>query len=267
MQEGSQGKGANASGDALAAGRARTWSAVRRGNIVEVGYGSGIDFPQYAALHTDSGFLRLNAGRGSGWGTSVVLHPSFWEAGHYHQGAPISTVWRHDGTSFSIAYSGSISGLRTHGEIRLTPPAPDRLCCTVSVAVEGAVKLDRRPGEAFKPVVLSSMHVSAEQWDALAVRVGSQSFQIPEAGWIIQPVAIGRRFGLTGGSSTWKSDAPTIEVELDREFKITGWKSSSSNPDDDNLGVWAAADDVIRAWLYTVTARSELAAPIISIEP
>lgn len=38
----------------------QSWSVAQRGNIVEVGYGGGSDFPQYAAHHADSSYLRLN---------------------------------------------------------------------------------------------------------------------------------------------------------------------------------------------------------------
>ena len=41
-----------------------SWSVAQRDRIIEVGYGNRSDFPQYAALHTDSSFLRLNYGLG-----------------------------------------------------------------------------------------------------------------------------------------------------------------------------------------------------------
>ena len=59
--------------------QAPAWSVSRNGNILEISYGSDSDYPQYAALHLDSSYLRMNYGPGSGWGTSVVLFPSFWE--------------------------------------------------------------------------------------------------------------------------------------------------------------------------------------------
>ena len=51
-------------------------------------------------------------------------------------------------------------------------------------------------------------------------------------------------FGLKGGSSTWKTNAPTLEIELSENREIGGWKTASSSPKDDNLGLFAAADDV-----------------------
>ena len=232
-----------------------TWSVTQRGNIVEAGYGSGSDFPQYAALHTDSSYLRLNYGPGSGWGTSIILLPSFWEAGKYYQGAPITVAWRSEGVDLVILFTGSISGLQVRGQIRLTPPAPNLISGAVMIQVHGKANLDRRPGEAFKPVALSSMHISADRWDAASAQVDSQSFEIPVRGWIIHPPAVGRAFALRAGSSSWKTKAPALEIGLSENRGIAGWKAASSNPDDDNLSIWAAADHVIPFCQYTVTAK------------
>jgi len=234
---------------------ANTWNVARRGRIVEVGYGSGCDFPQYAAVHADSSFLRLNYGRRSRWGTSIVLLPSFWASGSYYQGAPITVDWQKEGLDLVIMFGGSISALQVQGQVRLTPPASNSICGGVTVRVAGNVNLDRRPGEAFKPVSLSSMHISADHWDSRLAQVDSQSFPIPDRRWILQPPMVVRLIALRGGSSTWKSNAPTLEIVLEEAREITGWKAESCDPNDDNLGFWAAADQVIRFWQYTVTAR------------
>ncbi len=234
---------------------AKSWSVAQRGCIIEVGYGSDSDFPQYAAIHTDCGFLRLNYGRDSGWGTSIILLPSFWAAGCYYQGAQITVGRRNEGADLVISFSGKISGLRAQGQIRLVPPRPNSISGTVTVNVDGDVDLDCRPGEAFKPVVLSSMHISVDLWDAQSAQVDSQSFPIPARGWIIQPPTVGRRFALKAASSTWKTNAPTLEIELNEGREITGWKGDSSSPDDDNLGLWATTDRVIHFWQYTFTAK------------
>jgi hypothetical protein len=232
-----------------------TWSVAQRGNILEAGYGSGSDFPQYAALHTDSSYLRLNYGPGSEWGTSIILLPSFWEAGKYYQGAPITVAWRSEGVDLVILFTGSISGLQVRGQIRLTPPAPNLISGAVMVQVHGKANLDHRPGEAFKPVALSSMHISVDCWDVASAQVDLQSFRIPARGWIIRPPAIGRVFALRAGSSSWKTKAPTLEIELDEGLEITGWKTDSFNPNDDNLSLWAASDRVIHFWQYSFTAK------------
>jgi hypothetical protein len=128
------------------------------------------------------------------------------------------------------------------------------LSATISINVDGNLELDNRPGEAFKPVMLSSMHISANMWDTKLAYVDSQSFEVPEEGWIIQPPTEGRVFGLQGGTSDWKTNAPTIEVTLDEPMQITGWVTPSSDPNDDNVGFWAASDQIIQSWRYKVIA-------------
>jgi len=233
---------------------ASTWSVTRNGNVLQINYGSGTSFPQYAALHTDSGFFRMNTGPTSGWGTSVMPLPCVWSEGRYFQGAPVTATWRTDGTDLVIAFSATISTLAVQGEIRLQPPAQNVLTATVTVTVDGSVALDPRPGEAFKPVMLASMHVSASMWDTRAAFVDAQSFQIPDEGWIVQPVVRSTSFGLTGGTSSWKSNAPTIDVLMDQSLQITGWVTRSANANDDNVGFWGATDDILRRWQYRLRA-------------
>jgi len=63
---------------------ANSWSVNQNGNILEIAYGSGTNFNQYAALHLDSSYFRMNWGPDSEWGTSVILAPSFKEGDKYY---------------------------------------------------------------------------------------------------------------------------------------------------------------------------------------
>jgi len=232
-----------------------SWKVTEKDSIVEVAYGSDTDSPQYAALHLESGFFRMNYGTESGWGTSIILLPSFWEEGIYYQGAPISYTWKTESSDLLLSFAGNISNLNISGNIRIAPPSQNLLLATISVNVDGNVELDNRPGEAFRLVMLSSMHISANMWDTKLAYVDSQSFEVPEEGWIIQPPTEGRIFGLQGGTSDWKINAPTIEVTLDEPMQITGWVTPSSDPNDDNIGFWAASDQIIQSWRYKVIAK------------
>ncbi len=233
----------------------KSWKVIERGSIVEVAYGSETDFPQYAALHLESGYFRMNYGPGSGWGTSIILLPSFWEEGIYYQGEPISCTWITEGSELLLSFTGNISSLNISGNICMAPPTQNLLSTTIIINVDGNLELDNRPGEAFKPVMLSSMHISTNMWDTQLAYVASQSFEIPEEGWIIQPPAQGRIFSLKGGTSDWKLNAPSIEVTLDQPMQITGWVTPSNDPNDDNVGFWAASNQIIRSWQYTVIAK------------
>ena len=234
-----------------------TWSVTQIGNDVQIAYGKGTHFPQYASLDISSSYFRMVPPNFT-WGTSVILFPCFWEKGNYYQGnpkQPLSYDWYVDGNDLVLSIEGEISNLRVEGEVRIDPPEEQSISAIVSVNVSGDVELDNRPGEAFKPVMLSSMHISADTWDAQSAFVDSQSFQIPLSGWVIEPPAIGRVFGLKGGTSNWKNNAPTIEVVLDQSMQITGWVTSSNDPNDDNVGFWAALDEIIPSWHYTIIAK------------
>lgn len=231
------------------------WSVSREGNVVEIAYGSGSHFPQFAALHLDNGFFRMNYGPESSWGTSIIVIPSFWEGGTLYQGAPISSTWEIVDSNLVLSIDGTISGLNVNGEIHLSPPTDDSISATVMIDVDGDVELDDRPGEAFKLVTLVSMHISSDQWDAQSAFAGSNSITIPTSSWILDPPVTDRLFGLQGGTSGRKVNAPTIAVSLDRDVAITGWVTPSNDPNDDNVAFWGALETVVPSWQYTVTAR------------
>lgn len=128
----------------------KRWSITQAGNILEISYGSGTDFPQYAALHLESSYFRMNYGPGSGWGTSVILLPSFWQGGTLYQGAPITATWETVGEDLVLSIAGIISSLSVQIQLRLLPPDQDSISAEVAVNVTGNVVLDEHPGEAFK---------------------------------------------------------------------------------------------------------------------
>lgn len=231
------------------------WSIRVKDDIVAISYGHGADHPQCAALHLKSGYFRMIYEPGAGWGTSVVLLPSFWVAGKLWQGARVSVDWSVDGSELVGVFQSRIQALQVNGELRLTPPAHERITAHVSVNVDGDVEFDHRPGEAFKPVALSSMKVSETEWDTSRAYIEFRSFEIPSKGRMTKAKDTGRTFGLTGGTSSWKKNAPTIEITLDRDMHIGGWVTRSSNHNDDNVGLWAAPDEPIRSWSYHITAK------------
>lgn len=224
-------------------------------NILRISYGSESDYPQYAALHLNSSYFRLNYGPNSGWGTSVILLPAFWKNGVYYQGGKISGAWETAGDGFSLSISGKIGGLKVNGQVRIMPPGDGLVAAKVRMSVSGNITIDPRPGEAFKLVMLSSMRISADKWDAQSVFVGSKTCPIPKTRWILKKPQHETLFGLNGGTSAWKTNAPTVEIELDQSRSITGWATPSKDPNDDNIGFWAAADELVRSWEYTITVK------------
>lgn len=238
---------------------AQTWLVQQRGTVLEISYGSGTHFPQYAALHLDSSYFRMVYAPQSGWGTSVILLPAFWSQGRYYQGAPVTASWRTEGKDLVLSVSGAIAGLRVSLEVRLAPPSAYSFVAEVRTTnVTGTVLLDNRPGEAFKPVMLSSMRISATQWDTRVAYVEGRIIGLPSSGWVLNPAVTASRFGLIGGTCSWKVNAPTMEVILrqPRPLQITGWVTYSTNPNDDNVGFWAASSQVLRSWQYNLRATA-----------
>ncbi len=234
----------------------QNWSTKQNGNILEIAYGSDVTYNQYAALHLDSSYFRMVYGPESVWGTSVILAPSFWENGKLLQGAPISHNLSYDGDDLLIHFSGQMSNLGFGGDIRMLPPSNNQLIAEVNLSTSGYATLDsNREGEAFQPMKLSSMHISADKWDAQMAYAGSNSTSIPKEGWIIHPPQEAELFGLVGGSNAFKTNAPTIEIVLENPMPITGWVNLTDNENDDNIGFWAASDVVMPHWNYTIISK------------
>jgi len=249
---------ADAASPSRASAGAKTWSVSRNGSILQIGYGSGVNFPQYAALDLSSGYFRMVYSTASDWGTSVLLLPALWSKAScpkdYCQGAPVTASWRRSGADLLLSIHGTIATLKVAATVTLTPPANRTLVAHVSTKVTGTVKLDNRPGEAFKPVMLASMHDSSTRWDSRAAFIGTRVYRLPSSGWIIHHPVATRDFGLRGGTSSLKN-APTIEVILKQRRPVTGWLQKTSNPNHDNVGFWCAANKVLASWSFSVTAE------------
>jgi hypothetical protein len=280
-----------------AASGSYTWDVKQIGNDLQLCYGTNGIQPQFGSFDLGSGYLRLNYGPGSTWGTSVIVLPSFWEYDpdlHYRQGAPISAFTATViGEDLAIDFTSTISELTVKGRITLHPPAgydilrnPElarEMVAEVEITeVTGDVSLQNRYGEAFKPVMLSSMHVSGTSWDtnyafitgrvlhSAGLRpwnIKTRVYAIPDDEWIINPPVYGNVFGLEGGFSDWQKEnadlpAPKITIIADDVYLVTGWVTYDTNPNDDNVGFWAATDDVIRSWRYTIVASPASPRPI-----
>jgi predicted extracellular nuclease len=235
------------------------WNVNRVGDELQISYGLANEFPQYAVLHLNDSYFRMNYGPPSGWGTSIVLLPAFWSGGVYYQGAPITAYqfWV-NGDNLELTLQGTLQTLVVDLTVTLEPPKTNALAAHVQARLFGDVPLDNRPGEAFKPVFLSSMHFSGTQWDTPAAFAGCDTYAIPTSGWLISPTqnVQAKEFGFFGGSSAWKTNAPAVRIEFGDPVQLAGWVTASSDPNDDNLGLWAASSTVLNSWSYTVTATN-----------
>ena len=92
--------------------------------------------------------------------------------------------------------------------------------------------------------------------DTQAAFIGTQTYAFPSSGWIIQPPIITRDFGLQGGTSAWKTNAPTVKIILSQGRQVTGWVTQSTDPNSDNVGFWCATHKVLPSWSFNVTAEA-----------
>ena len=233
------------------------WSVAQREFELRLYFDDGAGPAQHAALHLDSSYLRLVPSRDSGWGTSIVLLPALWSHEQLFQGSGVAVYWTVEGNRLSLAGRGRVGPLEVDLEVDLSPPAEGHLCARVSARVRGKIHLDRREGEAFRLVTLSSMRLSDRLWDARAAFADEQEYPLGPAGPIVDFRANRRatRLGLLGGSSEWKTNAPTVEIELDRRRSVGGWLTRGRDPSGDNVSLWAATSTIARSWSYTIHAR------------
>lgn len=237
-----------------------SWAWKQNGNVFEVAYGNKYSgWPQMAALHVNTGALRLIYGPGSGWGPTVYIPPSLWtldEAGEeHHLGAAVTGSVAVVKGDLVLELEGTVGGLPFSSTVRFSPPVKDRFEAYVSVATAGSVPLADRPGEAFKPVQTATMIISDTEWDSHAVRIDSLDYPLPFGGWVLDPPGVlSDSFTLVGGSSLWKPNGPSITVILDRPMPLQGWVAESLDPNDDNVGFWCASETVLDSWDYRILA-------------
>lgn len=239
------------------ADRMAAWTVVQRGFELRLLFGDGASRAQYAALHLDSSYFRLCPSPDSGWGTSVVLLPAVWWHKQLLQGAAVAVSWTAEDDGVLLRARGRIALLDVDLEVQISPPADGNLSARVSGRAAGDVHLDPREGEAFRLVTLSSMRVGDRLWDTRSAYADDRAFALGHPGWIVDARSgvLASRLGLVGGTSDWKANAPTVEVELDRPRVVGGWLGRSGDPNGDNVSLWCATPTVSRAWSYTIHAR------------
>ena len=240
-----------------ASGQNGPWTWREADHLLQIGHGEGAEGFQCGALHLDSGYLRLVPAPDAGWGTSVVLVPAFWAAGTYHQGTPV-TVESIEVVEGDVVLRllGKVEALQVQLAVTVHPPGGGTIRADIEARTEGTVQLDDRPREAFKPLMLSSMRISATQWDAQAVVTDGAEHAIPAEGWMLAEPLTTRTFGLRGGDSEWKPRAPTVLIQWPQPVTVAGWVTPSNDPNDDNLGLWAASDEGLAEWHGTIVVRT-----------
>jgi len=263
---------------------AQTWGISNKVNSggdasISISYGSPqTGYPECAEFDMVSSYFRLSPDSSTAWASSIILNPPYWSSNVYHQGGAL-TLQSHSVVNGNLVlnFTGIDGSLSTASVVTIHPPAistngtaaVDAIRADVSVSVTGSVVLDpQHPGEAFKVVAVSSMHDSNTVWDNQYVQTGSgQIFNYPDTDSLFIPngAVTASSFLLQGGISSWQTQssggraAPTISITLDKARPILAHDDAITNPNGDNIEVWAASDNdgetVQSNWTYSVTAQ------------
>ncbi|MCC6143241.1 MAG: hypothetical protein IT368_05495 [Candidatus Hydrogenedentes bacterium] len=237
-----------------------TWAWHLNGDILEIAYGNpDAGWPQLAAIHLSTSALRMIPNAESGWGPTIYLAPSLWTddgaSDQYHLGAPVTVEVSDESSTLVLKTAGNIAGLGFSNTVRFFRPMDSGFLAHITTTTTGIVDLADRPLEAFQPVHAATMRILDNQWDSQAVNIGEQEYPLPLDGQVLAlPGITAKEFLLVGGDSAWKTNAPNIQVFLDRPLLLNGWANASTDPNDDNIGFWGAAEEILDQWEFSIFA-------------
>lgn len=243
----------------------REWVVTLSGSELQFAYGTPNKRTQYGALDLNSGFLRLRHSGSADFGTALLLLPAFWSDGVYYQGAdpgaPLTQAWREEGSTLVLTLTAAAHGLAVSTVVQVAPPDNGVITAQVANTITGDAPIDSRPGEAFKPILLTSRHAGPADWAAQSAFIQNRVIPLPAADWIApsQPALSATLFGLLGGIPDGKAGAPTVQVTLSEPFPVTG-RINPAAPGD-NVSLWAASDAILRAYQYQVSVSGNNTVP------
>ena len=256
---------------------------------------SATDTPQVAVIYA-SGYVRLmqNAVTSPSipFGSSFILGPAYWpSATTYHHNpqldrldfdtrwlpnAPLRMTAQGTNHDFDVAYQLTM------------PPPRDRqtrlhvtqvYTATANITVDPARRAER---QGFKLVQVSSMFVNqggvcggghTDCHDSNAIRfIGNDLIrhQVPfttvtPSAFVISPaLPLGNTWFdvLHTDDQGWQGNTPNVHIALDElpatsTIAVQGWISATTNPDDDNVGLWLHDDGpASQGWVAGQTTRT-----------
>ncbi len=201
-----------------------------------------------------NGYYRL-VPAGAEWGTSFVA-PGYWAGGEQHITAITDLTTAVDASGQLTVHGRLDSPHARADDWTLTFGAPDRagavhakVAFTLIAKREFALDADRVDlGEAVKIAQFSSMNIGAD-WDADTATAGGRVGSLNRPGarvfdWPI-PLARGQETVVANDGSARPRQTPTTFFRVEKSadpLLVQGWVTRSSDPNDDNVGVWLAWD-------------------------
>jgi len=231
-------------------------------------------WPIVAAIYA-SGYVRLKECREPdiNFGTSFVLGPAYWEGGIYHHHPQIKEAHINTGGTSSSPLSLEIIADMEHLNItyNITMSEPTREDIELDVEqifeVVNPFVLDKsrfENHEGFKLVQFSSMYIDDYYHDSDAVRyideteklVAVKCQEIGKGRLIFDdPQKVGRNWFecMHSDDEGWQGNTPNCVILLDDPLLATectpqGWIRDTSDPNDDNVGLWIHLDNASLEW-------------------
>lgn len=243
--------------------------------------------PQVAVIYA-SGFVRLkqnaNPSPSIPFGSSFILGPAYWpnSSAYYHNPQltqlTIDTSWLPTGP-LRMQAEGTNHAFAVSYELTLPPPRDRQTRLHVTQTYTATIGLTinstrRAEAQGFKLVQISSMFINqggtcagnqTDCHDSNAVRfIGSDLVRrqvqfasvTPSAFVFNSPVSLGSTWldVLHTDDQGWQGNTPNIRIALDAlptNYTITpqGWISATTNPNDDNVGLWLHDDSsAVQSW-------------------
>ena len=231
-------------------------------------------WPTVAAIYA-SGYIRLKECREPdvNFGTSFVLGPAYWEGGIYHHHPQIREAYINTGgastSPLSLEIIAEMEHLNITYNILMSEPIREVMELDVEQIFEVAnpFVLDEsrfENHEGFKLVQFSSMYIDDYYHDSDRIKYVDETgkpvtvkFQeIGKDRFIFDdPQKLGRNwFGCVHSDDEgWQGNTPNCMILLDDPLLATectpqGWIRDTSDPNDDNVGLWIHFDNASLEW-------------------
>lgn len=231
-------------------------------------------WPTVAAIYA-SGYIRLKECREPdiNFGTSFVLGPAYWEGGIYHHHPQLKEVHINtcgaSSSPLSLEIIADMEHLNITYNITMSEPTREVMELYVEQTFEVAnpFVLDEsrfENHEGFKLVQFSSMYIDDYYHDSDGVRYIDETgklvtvkFQEIGKGRFIfdGPQKLGRNWFecMHSDDEGWQGNTPNCVILLDDPLLATectpqGWIRDTSDPNDDNVGLWIHFDNASLEW-------------------
>ena len=229
-------------------------------------------WPQVVAIYA-SGYIRLKECREPdiNFSTSFVLGPEYWEGCNYYHNVSIKEIHINSSKLFEIQIKikAKLPHFNVTYDIEMLEPNNETMKMHIEQISECTNQLTLNESrlnkhEGFKIVQLSSMYINETHHDSDGVKY------IDEEGKLIIKkfedlktsqfiLDNPKRFGdvllecTHSDDYSWQGNTPNCIISLDnlslaKECTPQGWITITSNPNDDNVGLWIHDDKAKLEW-------------------